>query len=338
MSATAKSCGTCKSNLTAVRHPGISCSNCGVYYHYTCIDLGAKSIESIESDDLHWLCSKCKKVGKGRRSNIIPAQLSSPRASRSLKPVATVQTVVPIKKSVATIITKPTVKSKPIKIQENDKLAFLSAAIKDLQQKHISEIAELKIVLDQVTRRVDKLSTVEEQVVNLKSTANQLEIQTDLNERKLNTNFVEIQGLTRNDNRNIKTTIESITLQIKSSINSADIKYSYTKLAPLNSKKPDKLILEFSSFEAKQNFVAKGKAFTRSGQQFEEQNQHYTIFVNDLLTSYQKRLLFEAKQLAKINKFQFVWIFKSQVYIKKDHQSEPVIIKTFEALDTLFSQ
>ena len=285
---------------------------------------------------MHWLCKKCQKIGKGRRSNIVPAQFPSPRASRSKLSVA-VSVDNSVKKS--TILKpKPLQKLKSVTIPQTDNLANITATIAELQLKYNSEISELKRILEETTRKVDKLSTVEDQVICLKSTANQLEIQTDLNERKLNSNLVEIQGLQRISTRNIKSTIESISAQIKASISLADIKHCYDKLAPPNSKISDKLVIEFHSSEVKQSFIAKGKAFTRSGQQFEEQNKLHTIYINDKLTGYQKKLLFEAKQLAKLNKFEFVWVYNSQVLIKENQQSLPVIIKTFDDLDAHFNQ
>lgn len=222
MASSIKTCGTCKLNLTAVRKPGISCSNCGVYYNYTCIDLRAKTVESIESDNLHWLCGKCIKIGKGRRSNIIPAVLPSPRESRTK--VAKTKSV-PIDKA-SINVSKVSVKSKVAPLKESEKLSILAAKLDELSSKYTAEIAEIKYILKEVCQQVDKFTSVEIEVANLKSTANLLEVKTDLNERKLIANTVEIQGLPRIVNRNINTTVNSIARQIKASFAIEDIKQS----------------------------------------------------------------------------------------------------------------
>ena len=61
----------------------------------------------------------------------------------------------------------------------------------------------------------------------------------------------------------------------------------------------------------------------------------YFIHINDLLSSSQKKLLFEAKEIAKIHKFEFVWILNCQIFVRKLPGLTPFCIRSFEDLDNI---
>lgn len=76
-----KLCGTCKKNVTAIKSPGISCTLCKTFFHFTCQQVSNSIIETVQnnSSQLSWLCNKCNKIN--RRSSIILGPLSSKTSS-----------------------------------------------------------------------------------------------------------------------------------------------------------------------------------------------------------------------------------------------------------------
>ena len=59
------------------------------------------------------------------------------------------------------------------------------------------------------------------------------------------------------------------------------------------------------------------------------------LYVNKNLTQRRKRLFWLTKQKAKELNYNFIWTNNGQIYVRDDKESERILIKTENNLDTL---
>jgi hypothetical protein len=85
------------------------------------------------------------------------------------------------------------------------------------------------------------------------------------------------------------------------------------------------LSIEFKSIFQKRGFVSAGKLFNRLKQKF---NHRHKIFVNDKLTSTEKKLLYESKVYGNSAGYKFIWHVNGTTHIKKDENATPILIKS----------
>ena len=310
----------CTATVTAVHRPGLSCSACSLFFHYKCVNLDkANYIDCLENTTVSWSCLKCQKSKKSRRSTIIPATLQSNKPISAATP--------------STSKERPSSKTPAETKTNSPNFAQLSAELKEIREKNQESFKQLHNLIAQLCKRVDDLEKLKETIETLKLTTIELENKTDTNERKLIANSVEIQGISRSFNP--LEVASEISLQIDAPIASTDIKKCYFKEIFARNLKKYLLIIEFHSNLVKRNFVSKGKIFTRSQKKLVFQDEQVIIHVNDQLSSYQKKLLYETKELAKVHKFEFVWIFNSQILVKKAFGLQPACVRSFEDLNNL---
>lgn len=59
------------------------------------------------------------------------------------------------------------------------------------------------------------------------------------------------------------------------------------------------------------------------------------IYINELLTPYTKKLFYIARNYAKLNKYSYCWTSNGRVMLKKDSDSQSILVKTEQQLQQL---
>ena len=324
----------CKASVTPVHRPGLSCSTCSLYFHYKCVNLDkANYIDCLENTTVSWSCQKCIKSKKSRRSTIIPASLPINSTSVTATPSTSSFTPTPSTSKVVKSSGKTQIVQATATTTSSTNFEQLTANLREIREANQESFKQLKDLIDQLCKRIENLEKLREAVDTLKQTSVELETKTSNNERKLLENSIEIQGIPHTSEPT-ETTLE-IGIQINSPLSPTDIKKCYFKEVSTNNAKKLLLIVEFHSNSVKKNFVLRGKVHTRSQKKFSYQEEQVTIHINDQLSSYQKKLLFETKALAKTHKFEFVWISNGQILVRKSFGLQPHCIRSFDDLDNL---
>lgn len=136
----------------------------------------------------------------------------------------------------------------------------------------------------------------------------------------------EIQGLPLSDGSSPQELTELVASQIKCTADASIVDSCYF------ATKKDRLVIRFKTITAKENFVEAGKKFSRLNRALTVNGLSHNIFVNDQLSSSRKRLYYDVKQFARKNAFNFCWIHKSRIHLKKLEQSKPIIIESHQDL------
>lgn len=95
------------------------------------------------------------------------------------------------------------------------------------------------------------------------------------------------------------------------------------------------IAIKFNSSVSRQNFLHAGKKFNREKNRIQIGEEDHKIFVNEQLTSAQKNLLYNTKAFARTRQFNFAWFCNGLVHLKKQSNSELIIIRSQNDLDIL---
>ena len=94
-------------------------------------------------------------------------------------------------------------------------------------------------------------------------------------------------------------------------------------------KKPRKtrdIIVQFRSKTVKDQFLQQKKKLNN------ETSAEARIYLNDDLTEFRQKLLFDARQLAKRQKIKAAWSQHGSIMILKDAQERPIAVSTYDDL------
>lgn len=306
-------CEKCKTNVTPIRYPGLSCVHCNRYYHVKCAGLSPDSFRVIQEDNLSWTCSSCKR----RSSIIVPGPSSSPSASTSaatLKvPSLSPSTLRTSSAQTKTQPAKPTA-TQPSK-QLSDKLDSLTA-----------QVTRLETLLSASVRRIEALESqlVEKTtlITSLSSKAEELASQTASVEKHLIDDKLEIQGLPDSALEEPLTCLSSVSQAIGCPISRVDLSSSPVRVSK-------RLSFAFTSKQKRHDFLLAGKKFNKDKGRFVWNQRSHLIHVNEELTTGQKKLFYETRSFAKRNRWKFVWVgISGKILLKRGEGSGVFVVNS----------
>lgn len=194
-------------------------------------------------------------------------------------------------------------------------LAFNS--YKESTDKRIAHLESLLAVKTQqigaLSESVQKVEAKAEEIIQL-STANAL----------------EVQGIPEESLLSPTASVLSIASEIGCHLSAQDFDCSSSQTGT----KPV-LSIRFKSSEQRTKFLHAGKKFNRDKKRISVGIESYKIFVNEQLTSVQKRLLYNTKTFARERNYNFAWFCNGLVHLKRRNDSELKIIRTQDDLDVL---
>ncbi|XP_026330609.1 uncharacterized protein LOC113238100 [Hyposmocoma kahamanoa] len=281
----------------------IQCSNCKNHYDYPCSGLTEAGYRKLgASRQATWKCHNCKCSA----SSAAKQDIGSP------KPLSLEDLMIEITNVKLTLAP----------------LMEVMADIKSIK----TDINNLRSNVDQFTSKLnsldERLKTVEKgqnEVCQLKAQISKLEEDLNSNNQWMRRNNVEIKGVPLKDRENLFDIVSKIGAKIHQPISKHDINFIARIPSRENRVKP--IVVSFLNRYLKEDFVAGArslKSLCPADINLEGTNR---IYINDHLTIQNKALLTKAKQLAKENEFEFVWVKNSKIFTRRDSQSKVIAIK-----------
>lgn len=307
-------CHSCKRNVTKVYFPGLSCVDCNHYWHFQCADISEKASKELTENNFSWTCKKCK-----RRSNILPGP--SLNSSTTVAPSSTVSTQS---------------SSSTAKINKSSKSNELKSSTASSTKQLADKITKLEDLLTAALIRIDSLETKigekAQLTENLTAKVQSIESTTNLIEKQLNDDILEIQGLPDSALDNPLSPIIAISEAIGCVISEED-------LACLPARDSNKVCITFKSKATRKNFLIAGKRFNRNKQKLSLDQQSHRIHINEILSESQKKLYRETKAFASANNFKFVWVgLSGKIFLKKGEGEQPLIISSTLSLNNISNE
>lgn len=128
---------------------------------------------------------------------------------------------------------------------------------------------------------------------------------------------LEIEGLPKEENENLKTTLTNLARKLELSFSVADVEAVHR----LPSKKAIPTVLvRFATVAMKESWFEARKKLRR----LRESDPNCSIFFNENLTKMNRDLYWQARQAAKEKGFKFCWATGGKIYAKKHDKAPPI--------------
>ena len=306
MSACGKGC-----NKRLIAKTKISCTACSKDFHHSCVGILEKDVTQFTSGEAIWLCELCK--DKLPNNTNLNSSNGNNNNTDNLEPTianvfAIVQQILSEQKSFMNTLAKHD--EEIIKLNEKC----------DAQQ---NKIDENNIDINELKNAVSILQTENE---DLKHKLNETNQQSRLN-------CLEITGVPEpGRGENVFLTVQLVTSALGFRLESSMVSDCFRMRA--NTGGRSKIIVCFTKTTFKWEILKcrKIKAdfstlhLDNSLRQLVK--EHKAIYINEFLTSYNKKLFLKAKEYKNQNNIKFIWIKNCNIYMRKSENSKIILIKS----------
>lgn len=325
----------------------IVCTKCKKNYHYQCLYPSKNNKDASTDYKKSWICPECS-VAQPRHLNKdnTPVRNTNTEDNVNLRRGGSATVICsPDKSDLSDLINSSgfvdVVKSvisteiSSLKAEFKNFMLPLENEIKALRHEFItvkesldffnSKFEDLNNRLVQCEEKVNLFSIKSMELEQLKSKFESMEVENNNKEQWARRSNIEIYGVPERKNENLHSILQSIAEKAEISFNlSTDIDF-VTRVAPKNSnnKITKPIIVRFLSRWKKDDFlsIVRKRKLNCSDLGF---NSNSPVYVNDHLTSYNKSLLSSVKKIAKDKSYQYVWVKKCCIMVRRT-DSSPVI-------------
>lgn len=337
-------CVKCSQSITEKRRPGISCYVCNKLFHSACVDLPLDCLLSIKDAGVNWACPVCKAKSTSRRSTIYVSnseEISENTESESSSSGCDENLLRKLSLEVK--------KLTDFQFTAENSLSFFSGKCDEME-------SQIQIAAD-LSKRVESL---ERDNLKLKETIEVLENRlADIEQNQLGDELV-LSGVPELE-QSLKISTEVLVERFAEStgcpVLSSDLRsckrlrfsdentstkssalgqsVSPTVVKPSTSSsvpRPSKILLNFYSTRTRDEFKSKLRSFKKSSKFVNFCDRNVDFYVSDHLSKHFNHLFFCAKNFARENNFSFVWVKDSQIYLKKDRDGSPFLVKNLKDL------
>lgn len=320
-------CDKCAKTITN-RNPGFECIKCEktVHGNNACSGLTNKQIAALRAaDNLEWTCTECHNTSIKRGSFIVPEQEEEEEASPDFS-INVKQLLNDVSKEMEKTIQremKECMRSLQYQSEKMDEviesLDFCKQAILELKRKN-TELANKNTHLEtRIGALEQRLHEMEQQKLG-----DQIEIH-------------NIQGCEKKDAKGI---VENIAQKLN--LPADDILNMQVKTPPARRErqKPSGLIIlvKMKNEVMQQKWISTAKTLKLTMKDIitnaSANIAHEAVFIRESLTTYNKGLLWSAKQQLK-SKYKFIWCKRGVIRARKDTDCESIIIRSLEDIDKL---
>ncbi|XP_047511708.1 uncharacterized protein LOC125054076 [Pieris napi] len=323
-------CGSCGVEI----RDGASCSVCKLDFHFQCGGITEVGYRRLGDRRFTWCCANCK----------ISAQPQAVSTSASTSPLVKM----PVESTILEEIRAVSLKLAPLESLVED-VKSLRKELSELKSS-FSEIngvvGEFKTKIENFESRLSKVESdnqnIVEQYGTIQTRLDKLESEADDNEQWSRINNVEIKGVPQRDKENLHDIVNSIGQLINYTVQKNQINF-VTRVPVRDSTQPKPIILCFLNRYAKEDFIAaartKAKDLARSNSSTTctnlGLNGNHKIFINDHLTPKNKDLLNKARKVAKDHNFQYIWVKRAVIHIRKDNTSPIIYIRNVKDISKI---
>lgn len=281
----------------------VQCSNCKKHFDFQCSGITEAGYRKLGADrQASWRCPNCK-IGN------IPAAKQDIGSPKPVTLDDVMKEINNVKLTLAPLM---------------DVMADIKVIKTDMNNLR-SNVDQFTSKLNGLDERLKTVEKAQDEVHQLKAHISKLEEDLNNNNQWLRLNNVEIRGVPLKDKENLLEIVTKIGSKIQHPISKHNINFITRIPSRENRVKP--IVVSFLNRYLKEDFVAAARSLKSLCPADISLEGTGRIFVNDHLTVQNKVLLLKAKQLARDNEFEFVWVKNSKIFVRKNSQSSVIAIK-----------
>lgn len=190
--------------------------------------------------------------------------------------------------------------------------------------------------LASVSKEVKKITTLENELDNLKKQNTLLKIEFNTNDQRERLANLEIVGVPEEKNEKLIEIILNISKHIGVELSSTDI-VSANRITPKIkvAGRSRIIIAKFNSRLLKDNILSSSRKCRTTSSDIGLHGDPKPIYINEHLTYYNKQILKKCKDTAKAKEYQYIWTRNGRIFVRKNDTSAALHIKSEEDIKKL---
>ncbi|XP_037973155.2 uncharacterized protein LOC125488472 [Plutella xylostella] len=312
----------------------LKCTNCHGTYHYYCNGLTEADFKKIRPiNKQKWKCCGCKDSNK-TNSPVIPVKPKQ-LASSNLSTITNAD-LASLKEFMEEKFNAQTDNFANFKKTVSDQLSALTTLVNTWE----SRIQKLESNAQEMNENLNNLKSQNAEISTLHDTIDLLQEQLNTQEQFSLRNEIEICGITEFDNENLTHTVLVSAQKIGVELTVSDIDH-VTRVGPKS--KPDaaaaaaepRPVVARLLRNNKRNEILHASKVRRnlSTGDIGLGGTARKIYFNERLTKVNRQLFREARNRSKQSGFKFCWVKNGSIYIRREDQKFPKLIRNTYDLD-----
>ncbi|XP_044753614.1 uncharacterized protein LOC123313017 [Coccinella septempunctata] len=171
---------------------------------------------------------------------------------------------------------------------------------------------------------MNELERITRENMMLRTSVKNLQDRVDSLEQQGRANNVEICGVPEKESENVLSIVTRIAENIGCPIEPSEVD-SFYRVPTFDPKKPKTIVVKFLSKHKRDSFLGASKAKRRqlgTSRGFKIDNISHELYINEHLTTRNKKLLMKTKDAARSKNYKFVWIRDGAILVRKDERSK----------------
>lgn len=292
------------------RQTKISCSDCKMFCHGTCVNMTKSDIDCITKENKSWRCPPCSE--ERRKSMAANSAAENPSIT-----------------DVITMLKEAKEDRRKMEAQFNTSFEFASSKIDD-QSKLIEEQNKK---LDECLKNISNLS---QENVDLKAKIYKLETRLEEVEQYSRSNSVEIFGVPEEKGEDVYEIVRKVGVSLDMNITREQIDVCHRLGKPRESQRPAGIIVKFVRRDDKLSLIAKRKVKRNlSTQQLGFKQPAEPVYINESLSPERRKLYSAARAAKKSHNYTYLWTQNGRILMRKEPGSAIVRVSTMDDLNKL---
>lgn len=334
-----KKCDMCSTNVTARRNPGLSCFNCNKYFHAKCVSVSNVDLQILINTGANWPCPKCKpKIS--RRSNILPpptnneSEINSSSTLNSSRASTSGQNV-----SVGLSNGRTLEEKVNLLVEEVEALKAVNTAFQTSFQFYSDTFDEYEPIFTECVSLTERIESLEKENDDLRKSLDSLHTKIADQEQEKNRNNLVITGIPEIESAE-KSSLNLVADLAQNLAIEFPIRYitDCSRLRTQNaasSSKPSPILIKFNDTRSRDYFKKDIRNKKKQTKSIKFHGKTIYYYASDHLTHYHSQLFYAAQDFAKDHQYEFVWVNNGRIMLRKNRESDAVLIRSTQELINL---
>lgn len=321
-------CSVCKDKLP-LDNDFVNCSFNGCKLHYECAGIKPstyRTMSGVRRDS--YKCRLCRNsaTSAGDSGSVVSSEGDADLQTNEPKSLEGVfYKIDNLEKSFKVMFEKHTTSLKNEVSELKLSVEFCTGKIDDFVQ----EMTALRLKVIEVEKENKSLS---EKNSRLEIKVQQLEVEVQQMQQYSRGCNLQLDGVPEMEGERVLDIINKMAIALDETVVlNQDIQAAH-RIPGKNNMRPRPIIVQFTNRMKRDAVLKKARAKKLKSTNFVSNVPETFVYVNEHLTPYYKKLLFEAKRIKKEKSYLYVWVRGSKIFAKKDVNSQVIRLESFRDL------
>lgn len=205
--------------------------------------------------------------------------------------------------------------------------------LKDSCAYACDKMDEISARLSNVESRVSSLEKLRDTVSCLQKELDMTKNNLSAHEQRTRLNNIEIKGVPVKKDENLFSVFEKICSKVNHPVPKPQI--NYISRVPMYNSKEKLIIVSFINRYTKEDYLSVARAEKLTAEDIGFKGASGRLYINDHLSSEQKKLLTLTKSTAQAKNYRFVWVKHGKIHVRRDDSSKVLVIRHENDLNKL---